>query len=124
MRERLLARHFGPNDRLGLQTLADELGVSRSPVQHALTRLVSEGLVLTTRRGYLVRPITAELMRESHDVRAALEMFAVEQTLRRGTAAGPRGAPGRLRGGRRRRSTTPCSSTSSHTCSPTRRSTS
>jgi len=84
VRERLLARHFGPNDGLGLQTLADELGVSRSPVQHALTRLVSEGLVLTTRRGYLVRPITAELMRESHDVRAALEMFAVEQTLGEG----------------------------------------
>jgi DNA-binding GntR family transcriptional regulator len=81
VRERLLARQFGPNDRLGLQTLADELGVSRSPVHHALTRLVSEGLVLSTRRGYVVRPITPELMRESHDVRAALELYAVEQAV-------------------------------------------
>ena len=31
VRERLLARHFGPGEKLGLQALADELGVSRSP---------------------------------------------------------------------------------------------
>ena len=86
VRERLLARHFAPGERLALQALADELGVSRSPVHLALTRLVSEGLVLSARRGYLVRPITPELMRESHDARAALELFAAEHAA---TAATP-----------------------------------
>ena len=33
----------GPGEKLSLHELAAELGVSRSPVHHALTRLVSEG---------------------------------------------------------------------------------
>ena len=114
----------GPGERLGLQALADELGVSRSPVHQALTRLVSEGLVTDSRRGYRVRPITAQLMRETHDARAALEMFAVEQ---RCGEVGPRDLAalrGRCEAARSRRSETPSSSTSSRTCAPTRRSTS
>ena len=43
LKERLLTREFGGGEKLSLQTLADELGVSRSPVHHALTRLVSTG---------------------------------------------------------------------------------
>ena len=82
VRERLLARHFGPGEKLGLQSLADELGVSRSPVHQALTRLVSEGLVTTTRgQGYRVRPLTSRLMSETHDARAALELYAVEHAI-------------------------------------------
>jgi DNA-binding GntR family transcriptional regulator len=80
VRERLLARQFGPGEKLGLQALADELGVSRSPVHQALTRLVSEGLVTATRgRGYQVRPLTPRLMQETHEARAALELYAVEE---------------------------------------------
>ena len=84
VRERLLARQFGPGEKLGLQALADELGVSRSPVHQALTRLVSEGLVTTTRgQGYRVRPLTSRLMTETHDARAALELYAVEEAIGR-----------------------------------------
>ena len=82
VRERLLAREFGPGDKLGLQELADELGVSRSPVHQALTRLVSEGLVIASRgRGYSVRPLTPRLMAETHDARAALELYGVEESI-------------------------------------------
>ena len=71
-----------PGEKLGLQALADELGVSRSPVHQALTRLVSEGLVTTTRgQGYRVRPLTSRLMAETHDARAALELYAVEEAI-------------------------------------------
>jgi len=84
VRDRLLARDFGPGEKLGLQSLADELGVSRSPVHYALTRLVSEGLVTASRgRGYHVRPLTTRLMQETHDARAALEVYAVEETIGR-----------------------------------------
>jgi DNA-binding GntR family transcriptional regulator len=80
VRDRLLARELGPGEKLSLQALADELGVSRSPVHQALTRLVSEGLVTASRgRGYQVRPLTARLMAETHDARGALELFAVEE---------------------------------------------
>jgi DNA-binding GntR family transcriptional regulator len=81
VRDRLLERSFGPGEKLGLQALADELGVSRSPVHQALTRLVSEGLVTASRRGYQVRPLTARLLQETHDARAALEVYAVEETI-------------------------------------------
>ena len=76
LRERIVTRQFGPGERLGLQSLADELGVSRSPVHQALTRLVSDGLVTVSRRGYAVRPITTELVRDALDARLALEIFA------------------------------------------------
>jgi DNA-binding GntR family transcriptional regulator len=83
VRARLLTRELGPGKRLGLQALADELDVSRSPVQHALTRLVAEGLVEVDRRGYRPRALTATLMAEAHDVRRALELFAAEVTVGR-----------------------------------------
>jgi DNA-binding GntR family transcriptional regulator len=79
---RLLTREFAGGQKLSLQTLADELGVSRSPVHHALTRLVTEGLVVSERRrGYVVRPLTIELMDEVLEARAALEMHAAELTV-------------------------------------------
>ena len=76
LRERIVTREFGPGERLALQGLADELGVSRSPVHQALTRLVSDGLVTVSRRGYAVRPVTIDLVRDSLDARLALELFA------------------------------------------------
>jgi DNA-binding GntR family transcriptional regulator len=83
VRARLLTREFGPGTRLGLQALADELAVSRSPVQHALTRLVTEGLLEVDRRGYRPRPLTPTLMAEAHDVRCAIELFAADQIVGR-----------------------------------------
>jgi len=83
VKKRLLTRDLGPGTRLRLQALADELAVSRSPIQHALTRLVADGLVEVDRRGYAVRPLTATLMSEAHDVRCALELFAADRTVGR-----------------------------------------
>jgi DNA-binding GntR family transcriptional regulator len=81
IKERLLTREFAGGTRVSLQSLADDLDVSRSPVAHALTRLVSEGLVVSDRRGYLVRPLTVELMEEAHEARLALELHAAELTV-------------------------------------------
>jgi DNA-binding GntR family transcriptional regulator len=80
LRERIVTRQLGPGARLSLQALADELGVSRSPVHHALTRLVEAGLVTASRRGYEVCPVTAKLVRDTHEARLALELFAVAET--------------------------------------------
>src|SRR5919197_1457249 len=62
----------------------DELRVSRSPVHHALTRLVSEGLLtVRPRRGYFVTPVTAHALAEGYDVRLALALHAAERTVGR-----------------------------------------
>jgi DNA-binding GntR family transcriptional regulator len=81
IKSRLLTREFGGAEKISLQTLADELGVSRSPVHHALTRLTTEGLVVNEPRGYVVRPLTVQLMDELHEARLALELHAADLTI-------------------------------------------
>jgi DNA-binding GntR family transcriptional regulator len=87
LRTRLLTRQEPAGGKLSLHALAAELGVSRSPVHHALTRLVSEGLLtVRPRRGYFVAPVTARAVAEGYDVRLALELLAAERSVRRLTA--------------------------------------
>jgi DNA-binding GntR family transcriptional regulator len=84
LRTRLLTRQEPAGAKLSLHALAAELGVSRSPVHHALTRLVSEGLLtVRPRRGYFVAPVTARAVAEGYDVRLALELLAAERSVRR-----------------------------------------
>ena len=82
LRNRVLQRDPGPGVKLSLHELATELGVSRSPVHHALTRLVSEGLLsVKARRGYYVTPVTPSTVDDGYDVRLALELHAAERTV-------------------------------------------
>ena len=82
IRARVLTRHHAAGEKLSLHGLASELGVSRSPVHHALTRLVSEGLLtVEARRGYYVTPVTAAALAEGYEVRLALELHAAERTV-------------------------------------------
>lgn len=82
LRARVLTRRHAPGEKLSLHVLADELGVSRSPVHHALTRLVAEGLLtVKARRGYYVTPVTAVALAEGYGVRLALELHAAERTV-------------------------------------------
>jgi len=84
LRTRILTRQEPAGAKLSLHALADELGVSRSPVHHALTRLVSEGLLtVRPRRGYYVTPVTARAVAEGYDVRLALELHAAERAIGR-----------------------------------------
>jgi len=84
LRARLLTRRHAPGAKLSLHALASELGVSRTPVHHALTRLVSEGLLsVKPRRGYYVTPVTAQALGEGYEVRLALELLAAERTVGR-----------------------------------------
>lgn len=84
LRGRVLTRKHAPGEKLSLHVLAVELGVSRSPVHQALTRLVSEGmLTVQARRGYYVTPVTSKAVAEGYDVRLALELHAAERTVGR-----------------------------------------
>jgi DNA-binding GntR family transcriptional regulator len=85
IKARLLTREFGGGQKISLQALADQLGVSRSPVHHALTRLTTEGFVVSEPRGYVVRPLTAELMDELYEARLALELHAASLAVGRVT---------------------------------------
>ena len=86
LRDRILRREPGAGSKLSLHELAAELGVSRSPVHHALTRLVTEGLLtVRSRRGYYVTPVTVRALEEGYEVRLALELHAAEASIGRVT---------------------------------------
>src|SRR5688572_27543174 len=79
LKHRLVRRELGPGEKVSLHELATALGVSRSPVHHALTRLVAEGLLsVKARRGYYVTPLTVTAIDEGYGVRLALELQAAE----------------------------------------------
>jgi DNA-binding GntR family transcriptional regulator len=64
--------------RLSDVTLAEQLGMSRTPVRQALERLVQEGLVRSDpRRGFWTRTFTGQDIHEIYDLRGALEALAV-----------------------------------------------
>ena len=79
LKAQLVRRDLGPGEKVSLHELATSLGVSRSPVHHALTRLVQEGLLtVKSRRGYYVTALTSSTVQEGYDVRLALELQAAE----------------------------------------------
>jgi DNA-binding GntR family transcriptional regulator len=84
LKQRLVRRELGPGAKVSLHELAATLNVSRSPVHHALTRLVAEGLLsVKSRRGYYVTALTESTIAEGYDVRLALELQAAEAAVGR-----------------------------------------
>ena len=74
VREMILDGRLVPGARLGEVELAASLGVSRTPVREALTRLGAEGLVeLSPNRGARVATWSREEIESIFDLRSALE---------------------------------------------------
>ncbi|MDR7434264.1 MAG: GntR family transcriptional regulator [Armatimonadota bacterium] len=77
IRARILNGTFRPRERLIEERLARELGMSRTPIRQALTRLEAEGLVsLIPNRGAVVCSYTPQDVLEIYDLRALLEGHA------------------------------------------------
>ncbi len=78
LKERILHHVFLPGDKLDIQQLADDLGVSRTPVKDAINRLSLEGLVtLQNRRGTYVATLTETVVHEIIEARLMIESWAV-----------------------------------------------
>lgn len=76
--KRVLMIGGGEEQRLSDVALAEQFGMSRTPVRQALERLVQEGLVRSDpRRGFWTRTFTAQDIHEIYDVRGALEGLAI-----------------------------------------------
>jgi DNA-binding GntR family transcriptional regulator len=71
-----------PGQKLHHQQLSERLGVSRTPVREALTRLVQEGYVsLLPNRGFTCKEIRLQEANELYELREALEALAVEKAI-------------------------------------------
>jgi DNA-binding GntR family transcriptional regulator len=88
LKEFILSRRFAPGQRLSVDELAARLGISRTPVKDALTRLSAEGLVdIVPRRGTFVSQLTTQDVDEIFDVRELLELYAAKRVLLSGDAS-------------------------------------
>ena len=79
VKARILLGQVRPGDVIAAHSLAQDLGVSRTPVHEALKRLVGEGYMATQPRvGYTITPINLDEMRDLFQVRTRLEALAAE----------------------------------------------
>ncbi|MFT4053483.1 MAG: GntR family transcriptional regulator [Novosphingobium sp.] len=67
---------IGSEDRIVDKALAAELNLSRMPAREALLRLVNEGYLIGTTRGFMLPALTTEDILEIFDVRLVLEPSA------------------------------------------------
>ncbi|MFZ1813386.1 MAG: GntR family transcriptional regulator [Rhizobiaceae bacterium] len=80
---------FAPGDVLSLRSLAEQLGISMTPVREAVRKLVAEGALIDTRsRTLLVPPFNRRRMTDLKSARLALESIVLEQAMDRIDAAG------------------------------------
>lgn len=80
IRGAIIEGRYEPGVMLSESELAGALGVSRTPVRTALARLQDEGWVtIYSKRGALVRGLSAEELHHSADVRQTLQIIGVER---------------------------------------------
>lgn len=71
-----------PGQPLQEVPLAAQLGVSRTPVREALTRLANEGLVVSDGRSYAVPSLTLADIDDIYEIRSLIEPEALRQVAR------------------------------------------
>jgi len=78
LRQLIVDGTLPPGQRIFENELADQLGISRTPLREALRQLETEGLVqMNARRGAVVAGLSAADMHEEFVIRATLEGLAI-----------------------------------------------
>lgn len=79
--ERILRGLYPPGSRVKDTQLSESLQVSRTPVREALLRLVKEGFLENlVGRGFMVRPLTSQEVREIYPIIWNLESLALKES--------------------------------------------
>ena len=86
LRKKILKGELQPGERLMEISLANSLGVSRTPIREAIRMLEHEGLVvMRARRGAQVAKITTQELNDVLEVRKSLEVLAIRKACERMT---------------------------------------
>lgn len=84
VREDILNGKYANGDKIVEAKLADELGVSRTPVREALKQLELDGLVESLpNRGVVVKGITTQDIDDIYSIRLAIEAIAAKWAVER-----------------------------------------
>ena len=87
LREMILRAELVPGQRVAEAPVAEQLGMSRTPVRQALPLLAQEGLLTEHgKRGYVVRAFTPRDVLDAIDIRGVLEGLAARRVAERGTS--------------------------------------
>jgi DNA-binding GntR family transcriptional regulator len=86
LKQHLLAGDFALTERLGEERLGSLVGVSRTPIREALSRLYVEGFVeRLPEGGYCPAAPNLHVIRERYEVRRGLELLALRRPIEAGT---------------------------------------
>ena len=84
LRQRLVGGHYSPGTQLKEEPIAEELGLSRTPVRAALKRLVDEGLATSSDgQGIRVSRWNDRDIEETYQLRMLLEPYAASSAATR-----------------------------------------
>lgn len=81
LKVRITAGGFAPDARLQEIALAEEMGVSRTPVREALAMLVRDGLLVQATRGFVFPRFSAQDITETTEIRLLLEPYAIRRMI-------------------------------------------
>ena len=87
LREDIMDSRLAPSSRLRVEHLRQHYGVGAGTLREALTRLTSDGLVLSEgQRGFCVAPLVLDELHELTELRVHVEVDALRQAVRAGGA--------------------------------------
>jgi DNA-binding GntR family transcriptional regulator len=74
----ILRSDFPPGSFLAERQLADQLGMSKTPVRAALERLEAEGFItISPQQGIIIRELTIHEIADHYEIRIALETYVM-----------------------------------------------
>lgn len=77
VKDSVISGRLKPGERVPEQEIADNLGISRTPIREAFRQLESEGFItVTPRKGAIVSPITDKDVSEFYAIKSLLEGYA------------------------------------------------
>jgi DNA-binding GntR family transcriptional regulator len=87
LRGKILSFEMKPGEKILESGVAQDLGVSRTPIREALNKLEQEGLIrVLPNKGYFVSDVTTKEIEELYEIRETLEVLAIRGAVRN---AGP-----------------------------------
>lgn len=88
LQREILGGELAPGDRLGVVELARQYGMGTTPVREGLSRLLSQGLIVSTgRRGFRVSEISREDLADLTALRAVIEIEGARLSFEKGDDA-------------------------------------
>jgi DNA-binding GntR family transcriptional regulator len=88
LRRQISAGRIKPGQRLIENSVAEALGISRTPVREALALLARDGLLVPTTRGFVLPTFTERDVAEIYELRRLLEPAAFGDAVEHATAQG------------------------------------